>query len=253
MNTFRVANWNLDGYKSDASSRLPGQVAVLQALNADVLVLTEVRDTTRIPGMTFWWSDQGQAPYSPQDRAVGIASQWPGRTLKVKDGRLSVCVAFDAPSPLGTVLVYGTIIPYKLDGVQQKAATAWERHRKAVADVIDDMNQLQSDPSYRDATVILAGDFNTSLDGSNWYGDVESRARLMDGLTHAGLRCHTLEDIRATRNSDRAIVDHIWSTQNVSPSDSLHVWCDRKEPRRLSDHNGVALQLEKVRRAERER
>ncbi len=216
---------------------------MLESLRADVLVLTEVRDTTQLPGMSFWWSDPGQPPYAPRDRAVGIASRWSGRSLKVTDSRLSVCVVLEAPAPVGPVIVYGTIIPYAMDGVRQSLATKWERHRKAVADVVEDLNQIRGNAALRDACVVLAGDFNMCLDGSSWYGEPESRATLVDGLIRAGLRCHTLEDIRTSRGSDRAIVDHLWTTESLVPIDSLHIWCDRNEPGRLSDHNGVALRL----------
>lgn len=181
-------------------------------------------------------------PYSPQDRAVGIASRWPGKALPVRDSRLSVCVAFDAAS-MGPVIVYGTVIPYAQDGVRQKVATTWERHRQAVADLVCDINELRSAPAYRNAYVVLAGDFNTNLDGTRWYGDPDARERLVNGLSHAGLHCHTLENIRETRQSDRAIVDHIWTTTNLYPTEPLKIWCDRDEPGRLSDHNGVAIQL----------
>ena len=51
------------------------------------------------------------------------------------------------------------------------------------------------------------------------------------------------EDIRATRGSHRAIVDHLWTSTDLQPAEPLHIWCDRKVPGRLSDHNGVALRL----------
>lgn len=243
MDAFRVATWNLDGYRSDARSRLPRQIQVLEALGADIFVLTEVRDSTQITGMQFWWSDKGKPPYKETDRAVGIASRWSAHAVKVKDSRLSVCVCLDGPSVLGRIIVYGTIIPYALDGVRQKVARPWERHRNAVSDVVADLQDLRSDPAYSKASIVLAGDFNTALDGSGWYGDPEARVLLVEGLTQAGLKCHTLEDIRVTRGSDRAIVDHLWTTADLSPADALHVWCDRKEVGRLSDHNGVALRL----------
>lgn len=243
MNRFRVATWNLDGYRPGAAFRLLQQVDVIHKLLADVVVLSEVRDTTRLPGMQFWWSDAGQPPYRPSDRAIGIASTWSGKVLKVRDSRLSVCVALQAPEPLGCVIVYGTVIPYAMDGVRKGLAKAWERHQKAVDDVVADMSQLRADPAFRNARVVLAGDFNTALDGSNWYGQPEARSRLVEGLAIAGLHCHTLEDIRATRNSDRAIVDHVWSSYDLSAAGTLHVWCDRDQPGRLSDHNGVALNL----------
>lgn len=247
MNTFRIATWNLDGYRSSAQSRLPQQVEILKNLLADIVILTEVRDATRLPGMRFWWSDPGQPPYTPRDRAVGIASPWGGNALTVRDNRLSVCVALKAPPPLGCVVVYGTVIPYALDGVRQRSAVAWERHQKAVDDVVADLSQLRSDPVFRDARIVLAGDFNTCLDGSNWYGHPEARSKLVEGLTTAGLQCHTIEGIRSTRAADRAIVDHIWSSTDLSPAEPLHIWCDRNEPGRLSDHNGVSLLLHATR------
>lgn len=243
MNTFRIATWKLDGYRSNAKSRLPRQLEVIQELLADIVVLTEVRDTTLLPGKQFWWSDPGEPPYTPRDRAVGIASSWEGRVLPVRDSRLSVCVALTAPPPLGCVIVYGIIIPYSMDGVRQRVAAAWERHQKAVDDVVADLVHLRSDPALREARIVLAGDFNTSLDGSNWYGHHGARTRLVDGLTSIGLTCHTLEDIRATRAADRAIVDHIWSSSDLISCEPLHIWCDHNEPGRLSDHNGVALRL----------
>lgn len=244
MNSFRVANWNLDGYRSGARSRLPQQLNVLLGLLPDVVVLTEVRDTTQLPGMQFWWSNPGQPPYQPSDRAVGIASRWSGEVLPVRDGRLSVCVALKAPLPIGQVVVYGTIIPYAQDGVREGLARSWERHHKAVDDVVADIHALRSNPTYQTARIVVAGDFNTCLDGSRWYGHPEARERLVQGLGRHGLRCHTTEDIRATRAADRAIVDHIWSCTHLEAEEPIHVWCHRAEPGRLSDHNGVAIRLE---------
>lgn len=246
MHGFRVATWNLDGYRRDAASRLTRQMQTLQSLNADVLVLTEVRDTTHLAGQQFWWSAEGKPPYKRRDRAVGVASHCPGEQLSVSDSRLSVCVVLDGPRPLGRVVVYGTVIPYALDGVRQGLAESWERHRKAVSDVVADVRRLRCDPVLRGARLVLAGDFNMGLDGTRWYGDSAARATLKSGLADAGLRCHTMEDIRATRGSDRAIVDHLWASADLAPVDSLHVWCDREESGRLSDHNGVALRLAPV-------
>lgn len=243
MNVIRAATWNLDGYGSGAAARLPGQLEALQAIGADVLVLTEVRDTTHLPGVSFWWSAPGTLPYASRDRAVGVASHWRGHTLAVTNSRLSVCVSFEAPKPLGRIIVYGTVIPYGLDGVRQRAATAWQRHRQAVNDVVADLNRLRSDPACCDAHIVLAGDFNTCLDGSGWYGEPAARSVLVNGLNRAGLQCHSLEDIRATRGAHRAIVDHLWTSMSLRPADPLHVWCDRKKHGQLSDHNGVALSL----------
>lgn len=238
-----IATWNLDGYGSGAAKRLPLQLEILNALRANVLVLTEVRDTMRIPGMKLWWSAEGTGSYASRDRAVGIASVWNGYTLEVADRRLSVCVVFDSPAPLGQVVVYGTVIPYAMDGVRQGTATSWERHRNAVANVVSDIARLRSDPVLSSASFVLAGDFNTCLDGSGWYGEPSARVALVEGLEGAGMRCHTLENIRQSRGATRALVDHVWASENLRSSGPLQIWCDRDEPGRLSDHNGVALRL----------
>jgi hypothetical protein len=104
-----IAAWNQNGYGSGAARRLPLQIETLNALRADVLVLTEVRDTTRIPGMKLWRSAEGTGSCASRDRAVGIASVWDGYTLEGADRRLSVCVIFDSPAPLGRVVVHGTV------------------------------------------------------------------------------------------------------------------------------------------------
>lgn len=246
MNSFRIANWNLDGYGSGAKGRLPKQLDVLEQLQPDLVVLTEVLDTTQLSDMQFWWSNPGEPPYQPCDRAVGIGSRWAGELLPVRDGRLSVCVALMAPAPIGRVVVYGTILPYGMDGVRQGTARSWERHRQAVNEVVADIQELRANQTYRDARIVLAGDFNTNLDGTQWYGHAEARALLIEGLGRSGLTCHTTEDIRATRAADRAIVDHVWSSSDLKAADPIHVWGHREEPGRLSDHNGVALRLEVV-------
>lgn len=70
-----------------------------------------------------------------------------------------------------------------------------ERHHKAVDDVVADLSDLRSDPACREASIVLAGDFNTCLDGSSWYGHPEARARLVEGLTRAGLQRTGIESL----------------------------------------------------------
>ena len=243
MEVLRVATWNLDGYGRRAAARLPRQTEILQSLEADVAVLTEVREGVHSPWGHQWWSAEGKLPYQPRDRAACISSRWPGVPLPARDERLSVCVALALPEPWRQVIVYGTVIPYGLDGVRRRVATAWEWHRKAVRDVVADFQDLRRDAALRDARLILAGDFNTCLDGSGWYGDVQACQELLEGLESAGMSCHTLEDIRATRDSWRANVDHVWSSSDLRPASPLKIWCDRKEPEMLSDLNGIAVDL----------
>lgn len=50
MKPCRLATWNLDGYRNNAPSRLPQQIEVLQSPLADIVVLTEVQDTTKHTG-----------------------------------------------------------------------------------------------------------------------------------------------------------------------------------------------------------
>lgn len=239
MPSFRIATWNVDGYRAsrDVAAR---QVVCLDSLAADALVLTEVRDNLQFTSMLRWFSAEGKPPYNPSDRAVGIFSRWPGEMLEVTDSRLSVCVALEVPAPVGRTLVYGTIIPYSQDGVHSKQAPIWVRHREGVRNVVSDCLRFRK--AHPDAHLVLAGDFNMNLDGTKWYGDSEAREALFAGLDAAGLVCHSLADIRADLGADRANIDHICSDRGLRPIGPMHVLCARKdEPGRLSDHNGVAL------------
>jgi endonuclease/exonuclease/phosphatase family metal-dependent hydrolase len=93
--------------------------------------------------------------------------------------------------------------------------------------------------------LVVAGDLNQSLDGSNWYGSAPTRKALWAALAAVGLECLTRQDVVAARKlKDRHLVDHICATTDLSLDGDIRCW-ERDSPLgiRMSDHPCVALSL----------
>lgn len=233
----RIATWNVERSGTQHRSRVPTQQAYLESLASDIYVLTECHDRFALTGCHGpIMSTPGQAPYKPADRAVGIWSKWPVlRSLETTDGSLSACAEID--SPLGPLIVYGTILPYHAAGKPE--ASHWQRHREALGQQIEDWHRLRvGHPKHM---MCVAGDFNMNLDGRKWYGDQASRARLLAALDGLGLRCVTTADWQQT--VARSSIDHICITANLAVSGDASAWPGTIGGRRLSDHNGVMVDL----------
>ena len=233
----RIATWNLERSGTRHRSRVLPQRAHLQSLNADVYVLTECHDRFEIEGCGApVTSAPGQSPYEEADRAVGIWSRWPIlRSLQTEDRRLTACAEIDHPS--GPLLVYGTVLPYHADG--GPAVGRWQSHREALALQLSEWRQLRA--AYPDHLMCVAGDFNMNLDGRKWYGDPPSRQKLLAGLAEVGLRCVTTDDWFDAVG--RSSIDHICISPNLVETSGASAWPGTVAGRRLSDHNGVVVDL----------
>jgi endonuclease/exonuclease/phosphatase family metal-dependent hydrolase len=96
-----------------------------------------------------------------------------------------------------------------------------------------------------DAPLIVAGDFNQSLDGSGWYESEKTLASLRGALRHVGLECLTTEDVVAGgKLRCNHLIDHVCVSEPLVAMGEVSCW----EPTRadgvvLSDHPGVAVAL----------
>jgi endonuclease/exonuclease/phosphatase family metal-dependent hydrolase len=235
VDSLRIATWNLDRSGVRKRSRWESQLAQIQSHMADVWILTEAHRGQEIPKMHPTFSAAGTEPYKPQECAVAIWSKWESRLIGVADPRVSTCAEVHLPGSDPRLLVYGTIIPYHGDGVRQGEAATWERHRKGAQVIAEDCANLRH--AYPDHVLVLAGDFNMSLDGTKWYGLNDVKTGLQKELTAAQLTCCTLDDLRERRHA-RANVDHIWTSNNSAQVGNAHYWFG------LSDHNGVVVEID---------
>jgi hypothetical protein len=238
----RIGTWNLERSGAKHPRRIARQVEEMVKRKADIWVLTETHDRVVIPGYHHVSSEPSPDPPADDEHCVAIWSRYPLRKVPTEDAVATVAAEVDLPHPDQPLLVYGTIITYGHDGVAEKQARAWERHRAAVAQQAAEWGELAG-PARR--LMCVAGDFNENLDGTRWYGVKDAKEAILRGVAAAGMVCLTTDDLRSAPFHDigRASVDHICFTKLDGLRQRLEAWPGSKPGEHLSDHNGVLVEL----------
>lgn len=248
--TLRIATWNLDRPTRNHRKKSQARLDRLKEVAADIWILTETDQSIGIEGHSrFATISPSDKSYSASEAYAAIHCRFAMRAVPDTrfDPQFAVCVEIPE-SPLGPLLVCGSIITYRNDGVAEGQARVWERHRQAAAGQVADWAELRR--RYPSHMLVVAGDFNQALDGKGAYRDRESTKILWDGFASAELRCLTatdfvLEEKTATRHSidhiaisKPALRDHEWIVSAWEGTDQSGV--------KLSDHNGVAVSLRRA-------
>jgi exonuclease III len=213
------------------------------AEDADVWILTEANDAVYLPGYNAITTSPVSGYHAAGEVSTALLTRWPiSQSLPTWDPLCAVCAEIAAP--IGPVLVYGTIVTYANDKGPSNTAKRWEEHRRSIDRHRLDWLKLKSRAG-ADGHVVVAGDFNQSLDGSGWYKDSTSMGLLSDALAASALRCVTEEDFRKTVGLSRASIDHICLSQRLaSKVRDVRVWEGVVAGVRASDHNGVLVELD---------
>jgi endonuclease/exonuclease/phosphatase family metal-dependent hydrolase len=242
MGILTIATWNLERPSSGHSVRARRIQSTIEAVGADVWVLTETRATFAPSPNYFSAHSQPHADRRPDsdERWASIWSRWP--TTSLWEDSWSVTARVESPS--GELLVHGVVLPYMNEpGPGGLPVRGWSRFTEELG---HQRNQwLRVRAQYPAIPFVVAGDLNQSLDGSRWYGSHKTRRALHEAINAAGLKCFTLEDVVASGTlRSNHLVDHICATDGVIVAGGIKCW----EPRtidglRMSDHPGVALHL----------
>lgn len=238
--SLRICNWNIDRSGVRGRWRSGLQANHIGAQQADIAVITEVHDTLEIDGLSaVCFSANGQPPYRPFEHAVGVWTRLPVTgALAVRTPRLATCVVLD--SPLGSLVVYGTILPYREEGAAQ-GRQRWQGHREALELQLEDWADIRR--QLPDHHLVVAGDFNMTLPPSNSYVDQASRDRLLKTCGALGLEVLTGDDVRAIVG--RANIDHVFASSRLRATRPTEYWMAHGTvdgvQRALSDHNGVTV------------
>ena len=245
----RVATWNLDhAYNASRPTQL--QINKIVEINPDIIVLTETCENVSLQdyGYTVSYPEQknGHEKY-----CVAIWSRHPILSSPfIQETMLAVCAEID--SPLGKVLVYGTIIPYHgYKGLNGKSSI-WEEHYKAIEKQGSDWTALLN--TFKNKPLIVAGDFNQTRDRSKQtYGTEKGRQLLSDQLTQNKLVCLTEENfgdagklsIDPKKGKVRNNIDHICTSKSFLKPHYVGAWDHFNHDNLfLSDHNGVYVDFE---------
>ena len=116
-------------------------------------------------------------------------------------------------TPLGRLLLYGTVLPYHADRMTTGTARTWTEFLRVLPEQRDDWARLRA--AYPDDRFCVAGDLNQSLDGRRWsgrewYGTQRTRSALREAVATAALRCVSHRDfVAAGELITRSSIDHI--------------------------------------------
>ncbi|MDD2721942.1 MAG: endonuclease/exonuclease/phosphatase family protein [Gallionella sp.] len=245
----RVATWNLD-HASNGNRPIELQISRIMELAPDILVLTETCEQVALTRHGYEFVASHKNGYGKYDAMI-----WTKPPIKIipkihstSDAESAVCAQLS--TPLGELMVYGTIIPYH--GYKGKAGTsaAWQEHYNAIERQGSDWTRIGQEARL---PLIVAGDFNQTRDGSSrTYGTKYGRLLLSEQLDKSGLACITTENfadngkLKKDPAKDRARnnVDHICVTANVFEVAAVGAWDHfTDEGVYLSDHNGVYVDL----------
>lgn len=242
MTAIRIATWNLERPKQNGHSKNLRRIEKIHEINADLWVLTETHSAIALDGYACLATSSQPGYHTDGESFAAIWSRWPiRRAIPTFDPYFSVCAEVD--SPAGPMLIFGTIITYANNPGPGGKARRWEEHRKSIAAHAADWRRLREE--FPNHLLCVAGDFNQSRDGSGWYEDADSVAKLSLALDRSSLKCVTELDMRANGLS-RATIDHICLSQPLASGvRTIGAW-EGKAPDdcKMSDHNGVFIDVD---------
>jgi hypothetical protein len=235
----RIGTWNVEyAYET----RLDALRAKLAENPADIWVLTETHDALVPQGCEFAAHSlprpKNWSGIRSGSRWVSIWSRYPilrQVDLPEADRERTVAALLDVGHD-ATVLVYGTVLPWK--GDRQKFD--WSEHHRIIPKQCSEWLKLQD--LHADAALCVAGDYNTDLGTGAYYGTKAGIAALRTGLENCDLFCPTAPELFPTGWLPHPPIDHIalpamWKGKTTVvaawPADRLN----------LSDHSGLVVSV----------
>jgi endonuclease/exonuclease/phosphatase family metal-dependent hydrolase len=183
----KIATWNLERGGRTRAARA-AQDEVLQALGADILLLTEPPASYQAtPGVVTSPAKRSSSKGNESWVAIVGHSVEPF-TLDIPFERMAVAAtALVERVPL---LVYGSVLPWGLIGraapeLMQAGETSMGAFLRVLREQANDIAELRR--RHPDHVVIWAGDFNQALSGPNHGGSVAKREALQSALDELGL------------------------------------------------------------------
>jgi hypothetical protein len=238
--TLKIATWNVQR-PSKGGSLNPQRIEKIQQIDADIWILTETRN---VISLGDGWHSLSSFPipdyHGEGETLVTIWSKQPIRPVSVS--RFTACAEISVPA-IGSLLVYGTVIPWDKDEGLSKGSKAgrWEEHRRQVKVQTSEWEVLSK--SYPEHLLCIAGDFNQHRGMVGSYKDAESVERVTESLALCHLTCIT-QDYPESAKLSKPLVDHICLPNRLAKSSTVTVFpFDEISGERLSDHHAVLVTI----------
>ncbi|MEQ1904969.1 MAG: endonuclease/exonuclease/phosphatase family protein [Pirellulaceae bacterium] len=241
----RIVNWNVERPEID-SPKNEFRVKHLLGLRPDILVLTETSTGVNL-GSDFVGLFTEPSPRKPRE-GEAVAAIWVRKEsfkivdrIVTSDPREAVCVELYGRG--ARLIVYGSIIPYHGAKGGDRKSLPWQEHKRAIEWHRRDWIDLRR--SFPDHRLIAAGDYNQHRDGVGQYGTIEIRQMLSAALDDAKLTCVTEADFVASVGLSRRNIDHVCLSNDIASAVSdIQAWEATVAGTRLSDHNGITVDLD---------
>jgi len=252
---YKIANWNLERPKAE-TKKTKLAVAKILEINADIIVLTETSKSVDLTKVYPFHISTKSYERTKDEQWVTIWSKWE-ITKQIETFDNFRTVSGIIKSPIGDIIIFGTIIPYHQAGVSgirygNLNYKIWEYHEK---DLYAQRQNWQNLIEIEKLPLLVIGDFNQTRFNCRGYGTHKVRQILTDILTELDLQCVTELDFSEKYLTEDPIkkkvrnnIDHICiSNTLLKKLNKIKVgaWNHFTENNEfMSDHNGVYIEFE---------
>lgn len=209
----RIATWNLQG-RWDAR-----HLALIEAMDCDVLLLTEVSERVELPGHDLHLGDLLMAP---KRRWAAVASRLPMCPMPDPHGA-------SAMAELNGLRVCSSILPWRGCGTRDPWAGASTAEKTSAA-----VSAVKAA-----APTVWGGDWNHALSGREWAGSIAGRRSVLEAVERLGLQVptatspHQIEDLLSI---DHIAVPKSWVVSATQRHRAL------LGETRISDHDAYVIE-----------
>ena len=220
----KIATWNLERPTKNGH-KTPVILQYLQKIDADILVLTETNECIDLGNEYEHYQTNKYEGVNCKkgDRQVSIFSKYP-ITQHLKTFRTDTSLCVEISTPLGNLIVYGTII-----------GNFGNRGDQFKNDL--DKQLLDFEKYAKSNNFCIIGDLNISF-SDNYYFTKEGRSKLKNSFELLGMKILT-EQI--ANNIDHIILSNDF-LKHLKFKEGF--WNDTENKKeRLSDHKGVFVEI----------
>lgn len=239
----RIGTWNVE-YAKGAEKNARRLRRILE-MDCDVWVLTETHDELDLGSEYTAISTTPRLTKREGSKWTTIWSRLPVvKTLAVEDSNRTVAALLE--SPVGPLLVFGTVLPWHTDLGASGDGKNWsEFYRVVPLQSREWANLVAMHPG---VALCVAGDLNANLGGSHYYGTTKGREMLRAGLKGASLICATETERVPAELLQHGPIDHICLSENLARNASVvDAWEGADgDGMRLSDHSGIVVTVDAI-------
>jgi endonuclease/exonuclease/phosphatase family metal-dependent hydrolase len=237
--SLRIATWNLERPTLNGWKKNPRITEKIREVDADIWILTEtnasiVPSSSRFPQVGY--VSIASLPTKELAHKLGesCTAIWSRFGIKqvINTFEIDTAACAEIVTPLGPMLIYGTILTYANDKGANNKSKKWEEHRKAIADHADkDWKRLAAE--FPDHSMCIAGDLNISF-GDNYYFTELNRQDLL-GVFKSLDMANLTADVKQN-------IDHIVVSKSLIEGCTVKTstW---NEDKQLSDHIGICVEI----------